>query len=578
MRTPAFYRMTTSPARRPFTSWRRVAFVVLLLLVFVVLWFGNLEYRNLVDPDEGRYAEIPREMLVTGDWVTPRLNDLKYFEKPPLQYWATAAFYRVFGVDEWVSRLWPTLTGVAGIALVFFAGLRLYGRRTGTLSAMILAGMVAYVLFAHALTLDMGLTLFQCAAVLGFAVAQRDGATARETRAWMLGAWVAAAAAVLSKGLIGILLPAATVAAYVVIQRDFGLLRRLHARAGLALFLLVCAPWFVIVSLRNPEFARFFFWHEHFERFLLPDHHRPGAWWYFLPVLALGVMPWLGVLVWSARDWWASERDARFRPTRFLALWCAMVLVFFSASSSKLAPYILPVFPALALLIGAKIDSLAPRMLALLLGMFILPVVLIAWIVPIEAAHRIHMAGVASYALRFLPWVEDAGWVLGAGLAVATWVAWRGRRGAAVATASFASLVAVTVAMTGHQSMSPVYSAETSFERMRAVDGDVPRDVPFFSVGMYDQTMPFELGRPLTLVAYRDEFALGLDAEPHKALPTLDAFRPVWRDLEDGYAIMRPDLYEILKREGLPMTVLVMDPRRVIVRRSPLSLPTGSED
>lgn len=438
--------------------------------------------------------------------------------------------------------------------------------------------MAAYVLFAHALTLDMGLTLFQCAAILGFAVAQRDGVTARESRAWMLGAWAAAAAAVLSKGLIGILLPAATVAAYVVIQRDVALLRRLHIRAGIAVFLLVCAPWFVMVSMRNPEFARFFFWHEHFERFLLPDHHRPGAWWYFLPVLAIGVMPWLGVLAWSARDWWASEPRARFRPTRFLALWCAIVVLFFSASSSKLAPYVLPVFPALALLIGAKIDSLAPRTLAVLLGIFVVPVVLGAWILPVEAAHRIHLEGVASYALRFLPWVEEAGGALGAGLAIAAWIAWRGRRGAAVAIASFASLVAVTVAMTGHQSMSPVYSAESSFERMRAADGEVPRDVPFFSVGMYDQTMPFELGRPLTLVAYRDEFALGLDAEPQKALPTLDAFRAAWRGLGDAYAIMRPDVYDILRREGLPMTVLVRDPRRVIVRRSALGFPAGSED
>ncbi len=570
--------MTIDPPRHSRPSWTRIAFAALTLLVFVVLWFGNLEYRNLVDPDEGRYAEIPREMVVTGDWVTPRLNDLKYFEKPPLQYWATATFYRVFGVDEWVSRLWPALAGLAGIALVFVAGMRLYGRRAGTLAATILAGMVAYVLFAHALTLDMGLTLFQCAAVLGIAVALRDGASQRETRAWMLGAWVAAAAAVLSKGLVGILLPAVTVGAYVAIHRDFALLRRLHARAGIVLFLLLCAPWFVIVSERNPEFARFFFWHEHFERFLLPNHHRPGAWWYFLPVLAVGVMPWLGVLGWSAPRWWKSDAGARFKPTRFLALWCAIVLVFFSASSSKLPPYILPAFPVLALLTGAQIDSVKPRTLAILLAVFAIPVVLLTWIVPIEAAHRIHLAGVATYAQRFIPWVEEAGWALAAGLLAAGVIAWRGRRGAAVATAAFASLVAVTLAMTGHQSMAPVYSAETSFERMRDMYGDVPRDVPFFSVGMYDQTMPFELGRPLILVQYRGELALGLDQEPQKAVHTLDEFRVLWRSLGDGYAVMRPDVYEALSREGLPMSLLAMDPRRAIVRRHPSPVMRASED
>jgi 4-amino-4-deoxy-L-arabinose transferase-like glycosyltransferase len=548
-------------------SRRRLALVSLALLVFGLLWFGNLEYRDLVDPDEGRYAEIPREMVATGDWVTPRLNDLKYFEKPPLQYWATAAFYRLFGVDEWVGRLWPALAGLAGIALVFAAGVRLYGWRIGALGALIGTGMVAYVLYAHALTLDMGLTLFQCAAVLGFAVAQRDGATPRERQAWMLGAWAAAAAAVLSKGLVGILLPAAAVGLYTLVHRDFALLRRLEAGKGIALFVALCAPWFVAVTARNPEFARFFFWHEHFERFLLPEHHRPGAWWYFLPVLAIGAMPWLGVLVWTAPRWWASEPDARFRATRFLAIWCGVVLAFFSASSSKLPPYVLPIFPVLALLIATKIDTLAPRTLALLLGVFAVPVVIGTRFVAVEAAHRIHLEGVALYARQFLPWVEDAGWVLGAGLLAAGAIAWRGRRCAAVATASFASLVAVTLAMTGHQTMSPVYSAEPSFERMRQAYGDVPRDVPFFSVGMYDQTMPFELGRPLILVEYRGELALGLDAEPHKGLPTLDDFRAAWRSLDAAYAIMRPATYEMLRDEGLPMTLLVVDPRRAIVRR-----------
>ncbi|MCC6608523.1 MAG: glycosyltransferase family 39 protein [Burkholderiales bacterium] len=548
-------------------SGRRLVLAGLALLVFGLLWFGNLEYRDLVDPDEGRYAEIPREMAASGDWVTPRLNDLKYFEKPPLQYWATAAFYRVFGVDEWVGRLWPALTGLAGIALLFAAGARLYSRRVGVLAALVVTGMVAYVLYAHALTLDMGLTLFQCAAVLGFAVAQRDSATARERQAWMLGAWAAVAAAVLSKGLVGILLPAVTVGLYVLVHRDFALLRRLEAGKGIVLFVVLAAPWFVVVSTRNPEFARFFFWHEHFERFLLPEHHRPGAWWYFLPVLAMGATPWLGVLAWSAPRWWGSEPGARFRATRFLALWCAVVLVFFSASSSKLAPYVLPVFPVLALLVASKIDEFAPRTLALLLAVFAVPIVLGAWLVPPRAVHRIHLEGVPLYAQHFLPWIVAAGGILGAGLLAAGAIAWRGWRGAAVATASFASLVAVTLAMTGHQTMSPVYSTEQSFERMRHMYGEVPRNVPFFSVGMYDQGMPFELGRPLVLVAYRDEFALGLDAEPQKALPTLDDFRAAWRSLDAAYAVMRPATYEMLRDEGLPMTLLVIDPRRAIVRR-----------
>src|SRR5512137_1780920 len=189
----------------------RALLLGLATVAFLVLWFGNLEYRDLSDPDEGRYAEIPREMVVTGDWVTPRLNDLKYFEKPALQYWATAALYTVFGVDEWVARLWPALAGVAALALTWFAGRRLFGPRVGLLSALLLGGTLHFVVFAHILTLDMTVTLFLTAAVLGFAVAQRDDASRRERDSWMLMAWAAMGGAVLGKGLIGIVLPAATV-------------------------------------------------------------------------------------------------------------------------------------------------------------------------------------------------------------------------------------------------------------------------------------------------------------------------------------------------------------------------------
>ena len=103
----------------------------LLLLAVAVIWFGTLEYRKLVKPDEGRYAEISREMVASGDWLTPRLNDLKYFEKPPLQYWATATAYTLFGEHQWTSRLWSALTGFAGLLLVWFAGTRLFGREAG---------------------------------------------------------------------------------------------------------------------------------------------------------------------------------------------------------------------------------------------------------------------------------------------------------------------------------------------------------------------------------------------------------------------------------------------------------------
>ena len=143
-----------------------------LVIAVALIWFANLEYRKLIKPDEGRYAEIPREMVVSGDWVTPRLNDLKYFEKPPLQYWATATAYTLFGEHHWTSRLWTALTGFAGILLVWFAGMRLFGREAANYAAILLGSSTLYVLMAHINTLDMGVTFFLTLGITGLLLGQ----------------------------------------------------------------------------------------------------------------------------------------------------------------------------------------------------------------------------------------------------------------------------------------------------------------------------------------------------------------------------------------------------------------------
>jgi 4-amino-4-deoxy-L-arabinose transferase-like glycosyltransferase len=212
-----------------------------LIFAVVLIWFSNLEYRTLIKPDEGRYAEIPREMVASGDWTTPRLNDLKYFEKPPLQYWATAIAYEVFGEHQWTSRLWTGLTGFAGIFLVWFAGSRLFGREAGGYAALLLGSSLMYVLIGHINTLDMGVTFFITLSIVGLLIGQTR-VVKSEQRNWMLLAWAAMALAVLSKGLMGIVLPGAALFIYCVVERDFRVLKRMYWLHGLAVFLLIAAP------------------------------------------------------------------------------------------------------------------------------------------------------------------------------------------------------------------------------------------------------------------------------------------------------------------------------------------------
>src|SRR5690348_12124555 len=173
-----------------YTSRRTVLGLLIVTLMLAVLWFAQIQQRQLLEPDEGRYAEIPREMVATGDWITPRLNDLLYFEKPPLQYWATAAAYELFGLHNWTARLWSVLTGLAGVALVFYAGRRIHSSKAGMYAALVLSSGVLYFGGAHINTLDMGLTLFLELTVFALVLSRRPGISTIEAQGWIHVAWL----------------------------------------------------------------------------------------------------------------------------------------------------------------------------------------------------------------------------------------------------------------------------------------------------------------------------------------------------------------------------------------------------
>lgn len=545
----------------------------LLLAVFTLIWFANLDYRRLAHPDEGRYAEIPREMTVSGDWVTPRLDGIKYFEKPPLQYWLTAATYEAFGVRHWTARLWPALSGYLGVLFIGYVGLRLGGPSLGLYSAAALAGCLWYVLNAHILTLDAGLTLWMNVALGSLFIAQSAAASPRETRWWMWAAWAAMALSTLSKGLIGIVLPGAVLIAYTLLQRDWALWRRLHLVSGTIIFCLLAVPWFAVVSARNPEFFDFFFIHEHFTRFLTTEHRRTGAWWYFVPILIGGILPWLSVFVWSVYRAWRDAPAAadRFNWQRFALLWAAVIFLFFSASGSKLPSYILPIFPALALVIGRQLLTLSSATLARLTlplvvaGGLVTLVVLFAY-VPI-ADHFADARQPLQPLLGYAPWIK-AGCICGfLGGALGWWWLRRGKRTAAVLAVSLTSLLGAQLVLTGFDELAESHASEPILARVVAGHGPLRRDVPFYTIRMYDQTLPYYLGRTVVPVEFRDELAMGLTSEPDKAIDTVADWRGRWEAADQAYAIMQPEEFDELQRDGVAMVVLGRDPRRVIVAR-----------
>lgn len=549
-------------AREPWIL-RRAA--VCLLICFCLTWFYTLGARTLVPSDEGRYAEIAREMAATGDFLTPHLNGIKYFGKPPLQAWATALVFSVFGLGEWQARLWTGLCGLAGIAMVYLAGSRLYGKGTGVTAALVLGSSFFWAGAAHVASYDMGLSAMLTCALCAMLIAQRPAASPRARRNWMLGCWAAMALAVLTKGLAGVVLPGMVLVLYTLVSRDWRTWRRLHIAPGLALFLAIAAPWFVLVSLANPEFPAFFFIREHVGRFTSDVHSREAPWHYFLPLLFVGITPWFGVLAQSLRHG-VRVRAAGFDPGRFLVVWAVAIFVFFSLSNAKLPAYILPIFPALALLVARYLDSASPRATIVaaapvaLLGAAALVVLWFApaWIDNAPASTPVRRGQVY--------WITGAAVLLALGGAAAAWLARRARTWALTVLAA-AGFLAGQALMLGHESLG---RDKAGVAYLAAIRSEITPQMPLYAVGQYEYALPFYLGRTLTMV-HRAEDAMLLDLErrPHLWIARLDTFVATWEAQRargiKAIAFVRPDIYADLQRRGVPMRVIGQDARRVIV-------------
>ncbi|WP_050462223.1 glycosyltransferase family 39 protein [Herbaspirillum autotrophicum] len=554
------------------------AFLWTLLILFLLVWFYMLGARTLVPTDEGRYAEMAREMVATQDWITTRLNGIKYFEKPPLQTWMNAITFELFGLGEWQARLWTGLCGLLGIGLVAYAGRRVFNERTAYYAPLVLASSFFWAGMGHINTLDMGLAGMMTISLCGLLLAQRNDASRSEQRNWMLACWAGMALAVLSKGLIGIVLPGAVLVLYTLLSRDWAIWKRLHLVKGLILFFAITTPWFVLVSLKNPEFPQFFFIHEHFQRFTSKIHSRSGPWYYFIPILLLGILPWLGVmfqsLLQSLREpgrsagSFASLSEGKFQPGKMLMVWSVFIFFFFSISGSKLPSYILPIFPALALLIGSYLDRASYKAI-------VLSASLVALSCAVGMAFIPHVPSLArdAYSLPLVtahvPWIYAATIIAFIGGVLAIRFA-RTQKDLAVTLLAIAGFVAGQLLMLGHEPQGR-YSAGIDY--VPALQAELTPATPIYLVGRYEQALPFYLRRTMILVQHADEMEFGLKQEPQLWLPTIDAFVAQWiADHDAGkkdIAIIDPSIYVTLQQRGLPMRLIGEDPRRVIVANNP---------
>ena len=320
----------------------------------IVVLFYQLGAAALFDPDEGRNSEKAREILALNDWITPHENFHAVLDKPIFFYWLIALSYKLFGISEWAARLPSALAALGCLVLVYFFTRVRWGRWTALWSTLILLTSIEFFSLARIVIFDMSLTFFLTLALCAFYEAAHTE-DARRRRIICLVMYVAFGAGTLLKGLIGVVVPGMVIFFYLLLGKQWAILKRIYLVPGALVFLAMVLPWYLQAEARNAGYLQYYLWDEHFGRFASGMFHRSGPWYYFFPVVLVGFLPWSFLLPFVARKYWNNKLDDK---TLFLILWVSLPFIFFSVSKSKLPHYILPIFPALAMLTATALVSL----------------------------------------------------------------------------------------------------------------------------------------------------------------------------------------------------------------------------
>ncbi|MFT3742368.1 MAG: glycosyltransferase family 39 protein [Gammaproteobacteria bacterium] len=501
-----------------------------LTLLLGILFTCFLGSRPLLTPDEGRYVEIPREMVVSGDYLTPHLNGLKYFEKPPLFYWLETVPVRLFGIHEGGLRSVSVLLGIIGCLMVYAAGRILYTRRTGWLASLVLSTSLLYFVFAHLIIPDIVVSICLTGCLLAFILGTQTARRGKQV-AYFWSMYAFAALAVLSKGLIGVIFPGMIIFAWLCLTRNWKQLKTYCIPTGLVLFLLIAAPWHILVQLKNPEFFQFYFIDQQFLRYFTDYADRGQPFWFFPATIFLGFFPWIFFFPWQLNLRLLRQNAVEL----FLVLWALLITLFFTFSHSLLISYALPVMPALALLTGrylANIWSL-PRPS----GQLKLRFILIA----------LGLLSIAIVGKLLIKPSDPVSWYLILGLlvlsAVATFVTGfkNVRIGILTLMVSFSfCLISINLSYKNLDNRSVKPLAQVLLPRLTA-------DTPVVTYQGYFQDLPVYLQRRIIVAHYEGELAFGMAHQNTTGwVLSEQQFWNLWRTAPRAYAIMGLKMYHQL--------------------------------
>ncbi|WP_428307938.1 glycosyltransferase [Lacipirellula sp.] len=463
----------------------------ILILVAAILLLSNLNY-PLIDRDETRYGEIPREMIESGDWTLPTLNFRPYYDKPVLLYWLCATSYSIFGVSPGAARIIPAICGLATLLATVWFGNRVLGRRAGFFAGLALFLSVGFLGGSRILLLDGLLT---CFTTISFVAAYEAVKSDKLNWKWWTITALAAGLGFLCKGPISVVLLAPPLVMHCWLTKNPARLLVRHWAYLFAIVVLVNAPWFYAVSQRDPAFISEFFYRHNLQRFAGAFHAEP--FWYFVPILLVAGHPWTFMAIPYASFLWSKKepiRKLRSRSLSFPVLWSAWCFAFFSMSSCKLPTYILPAAPAFALMIGHYLD----RAVFASIGGFGADFSR-RWS-PWLASMATCLAGIGFTIFMLMSGLES--WTAGAAIS-GLWILLAA--GAALSmrrwpTPAFQWSVCVSVtlilsAVVLHRNIPRFALAETVFGSGSPVALDVRGTIPMATIGHEWSSVPFDLDR-----------------------------------------------------------------------------------
>ena len=326
-----------------------------------LVYFIGLGTPALWEPDEGRYAEIPREMVLSGDYVTPRNDWVRYFEKPPLVYWTSAAAMKLLGSTQFAARSQAALASVGSVVVMQILAEAIAGESIGLLAAAALGLSPLFFIFGRFASPDPLLAFFLTAALGAFYFAARGDFRTGASRKLMLLASAMLALGTLAKGPVALVLGGGIALLWMVLDGRVRQVIALRWPECIAIFAVIVVPWFVLAASRNPGFLDFFFVHEHWQRYLENTEHGWGP-WFFIPVVVVGMWPFFYFVPSGVQALWntgSHESDRRRSDLRFLLIWFGLIFAFFSIPRSKLGEYILPGIPPIAILAAIGLQRIS---------------------------------------------------------------------------------------------------------------------------------------------------------------------------------------------------------------------------